>query len=90
MDLEFAKWLATLGVGGVLAGVMFGFYRKDMREFTGLWRNQSDMLMTVVKENTTALVALSTQFKVTEALHRRLDAMDGEFPHRKHAREDMR
>ncbi len=60
-DTEFFKWLLTLGVGGILAGFMFVVYRKDMRQFTELWKLQTDILMTVVKENTTSntkLIAL--------------------------------
>lgn len=49
---EFAKYLTTLGVGGVLAGLMFMFYRKDVRAYTELWKAQSELLIEVVKENT--------------------------------------
>lgn len=52
LDPEFAKWIATLGVGGVLAGFMFAFYRKDIKQFTELWKLMSDQLIQVVKENT--------------------------------------
>jgi hypothetical protein len=51
-DGEFAQWLLTLGVGGVLAGFMFFFYRKDVRQYTDLWKDQSSVLIGVVKENT--------------------------------------
>ncbi len=49
---EFIKWLVTLGVGGVLAGFMFVFYRKDIRQYTELWKITADQLMSIVKENT--------------------------------------
>jgi hypothetical protein len=52
MDAEFAKWLATLGVGGVLAGLMFMFYRKDVKQYTELWKTATDTMMLIVKENT--------------------------------------
>jgi len=52
VDPEFTKWFITLGVGGVLAGFMFMFYRKDVKQYTELWKSSSDMLMLVVKENT--------------------------------------
>jgi hypothetical protein len=52
MDAEFVKWLTTLGVGGALAGLMFMFYRKDVRQYTDLWKNTTDQLMNVVKDNT--------------------------------------
>src|SRR5690606_38144314 len=32
-DLEFARFLASLGVGGVIAGLLFMFYRKDVRSY---------------------------------------------------------
>jgi len=66
MDGELMKWLATLGVGGVLAGVMFGFYRKDTREWReemklqrDYWRNQSEIVLLVVKENTASNATVS-------------------------------
>lgn len=52
MDAEFVKWFTTLGVGGVLAGFMFMFYRKDIKQYTELWKMASDQLMGVVKDNT--------------------------------------
>ena len=52
------KWLVSLGVGGVLAGGMFAVYRKDMRVNSEAWRGQSEMLMSVVKENTAAITSL--------------------------------
>lgn len=61
MDAEFTKWLVTLGVGGVLAAFMFMFYRKDVKQYTELWRAATDQLITVIKENTSAntrLIAL--------------------------------
>lgn len=60
MDAEFAKWLATLGVGGVLAGLMFLFYRKDVKQYTELWKSATDSLMTVVRENTVSNTRLIT------------------------------
>lgn len=70
VDNEFLKWFATLGVGGVLAAFMFWFYRQDVKQYTDEWRGMSDILTTVVKENTAAQTKLTT---VIEALHRRLD-----------------
>ena len=69
MDNEFAKWLATLGVGGALAGFMFMFYRRDVRAYTEEWRNQSQTLMQVVKENTASNTKL---IAVIDALHQRI------------------
>jgi hypothetical protein len=61
VDAEFTKWLVTLGVGGILAAFMFTFYRKDVKQYTELWRTTAEQLMGVVKENTasnTKLIAL--------------------------------
>lgn len=58
MDAEFAKWLATLGVGGVLAGLMFMFYRKDIKQYTELWKLATEQLTSIVKENTASNVKL--------------------------------
>lgn len=61
VDAEFIKWLATLGIGGILAGFMFMFYRKDIKQYTELWKLASDQLTIIVKENTasnTKLIAL--------------------------------
>ena len=60
-DVEFTKWLATLGIGGVLAGFMFTFYRKDVKQYTELWKSTADILIGVVKDNTatnTKLIAM--------------------------------
>ena len=54
VDGEFIKWFTTLGVGGILAGLMFMFYRKDIRQYTELWKLATDMLTLIVKENTTS------------------------------------
>lgn len=77
MDGEFIKWLATLGVGGVLAAFMFHFYRKDVKQFTDLWKGQSEMLVQVVKENTASNTKLVT---LIDAMHRRLDAENNDGP----------
>jgi hypothetical protein len=61
LDLEFTKWLATLGIGGVLAAFMFTFYRKDVKQYTELWKASTDQLILVIKENTasnTKLISL--------------------------------
>lgn len=63
MDLATSQWFATLGVGGVLAGMMFVFYRRDVRRYTDEWRGQSEMLIEVVKENTAAITALTGQLQ---------------------------
>lgn len=67
---EFLKYLASLGVGGIIAGLMFMFYRRDVKFYTDQWRGQSELLMQVVKENTHSI---TQNTEVTNALHRRLD-----------------
>jgi hypothetical protein len=57
---EFVKWLATLGIGGILAGFIFIFYRKDIRQYTELWKITAEQLMIIVKENTASNVKLIT------------------------------
>lgn len=60
MDIEFVKWIATLGIGGVLAGFIFIFYRKDIKQYTELWRTTSELLIGIVKENTASNIRLAT------------------------------
>jgi hypothetical protein len=63
---EFIKWLITLGVGGVLAGFMFVFYRKDIKQYTELWKITTDQMTTVVKENTASNVRLIAMLEAAE------------------------
>lgn len=58
MDAETLKYVASLGVGGSLAGMMFFVYRKDMKANAEDWKGQANLLMAVVKENTAAITAL--------------------------------
>ena len=57
---EIVKNLAQFGVGGVLAGVMFWFYRQDRerseRQFTELGLN----FRTIVEKNTEAIAGLKS------------------------------
>lgn len=66
MDAEFVKWLATLGVGGVLAGLMFMFYRKDVKQYTELWKTATDQMMVIVKENTASNTRLISLIETQE------------------------
>ena len=63
MDADFIKYLATLGVGGTLACMMFFVYRKDMRQVLDAWKGQSELLLSVVKENTAAISTLTSLIK---------------------------
>lgn len=66
MDPEFVKWLATLGVGGVLAAFMFVAYRKDVKQYTELWRTMAEQLVEVVKDNTTSNTKLISLIETQE------------------------
>lgn len=61
--IKFAEWLATLGVGGVLAAFIFTIYRKDIKQYTELWKATTDELVNVVKENTVASTRLVTMLE---------------------------
>jgi hypothetical protein len=63
---EFMKWLITLGVGGLLAAFMFVFYRKDIKQYTELWKITTDQMTTVVKENTASNVRLIAMLEAAE------------------------
>lgn len=63
---EFVQWLATLGVGGVLAGLMFIFYRKDVKQYTDLWRISTEQHMQVIRENTASNAKLITLIESQE------------------------
>jgi hypothetical protein len=58
LDAETFKWLGSMGVGGILAGLMFLIYRKDAQQWQAAWKGQSESLLQVVKENTTAITSL--------------------------------
>lgn len=87
------QWFATLGVGGVLAAVIFMFYRKDMKQSQDMWKGQSEMFALIVKENTTAI---TNNTATIQALHRREDVFEEAFkklgfsfgPHRAKDRDD--
>jgi hypothetical protein len=66
MDPEFIKYFSTLGIGGVLAGFMFIFYRKDMKQYTDQWRVVAEQLMVVIKENTASNSKLVTMIENQE------------------------
>lgn len=69
-DIEVWKQFASLGVGGVLAALMMSFYRKDVKQYTELWRAQSEQLITVVRDNTESNTKMIV---LLDAVHRRLD-----------------
>ncbi len=66
MNQEFIQWFATLGIGGVLAGFMFMFYRKDIKQFTELWKVHTELLIILVKEDVAANTKLITMLESWE------------------------
>ena len=99
MEPDLLNNLSTLGVGGVIAGFMFLFYRRDAKHYEERaiqrekqWEGQSNALMLVVKENTAAVTANT---RTIDALHAREDRIEEElarrgYPasaHRRHERD---
>jgi hypothetical protein len=81
LDTELLKYLATMGVGGVIAGLIFMMYRKDMKQNVELWtaqssnfQQQASVLLEVVRENT----------RSNEALIRLIENMSGRNLERRH------
>lgn len=70
---EFLRYLASLGVGGALAGMLFFFYRRDVRSYTELWKTMSDTLLEVVRDNTKAI---TENTEMVKSLHKRMDQWD--------------
>ncbi len=62
----FVQWLLTLGVGGILAAGIFTVYRKDIRQYTELWKMTTDQLMLVIKENTSSNTRLISMLESAE------------------------
>lgn len=97
---EWIKAFGSLGVGGIIAGLIFYFYRKDSLEFAAeimkqrdIWHDVAAAMITVVKENSAAITANTETIK---ALHRRDDRIEDilnqlgyEIPHRSIRRVDM-
>lgn len=66
---QFVKYLISTGVGGVLAAFIFSFYRRDIKQYTDLWKSTSDLLINVVKENTASNVKLITLIESQQRDH---------------------
>jgi hypothetical protein len=81
-DAEFVKWLATLGIGGVLAAFIFLFYRKDMKQYTELWRNATEQLMEIVQDNTASNTRLITLLENHERNAVRISDIERLIDHR--------
>lgn len=79
LDPEFVKYLASLGVGGVIAIFIYFYSRKDneayaqsLKTIAEERKGQIEMLVDVIKE-VTSVTAANT--KVIEAFHARLDRL---------------
>lgn len=79
LDPEFVKYLASLGVGGVIALFIYYISRQDNKAYTESLKTiaeerkgQVEMLVGVIKEVTSS-VASNT--RVIEAFHQRLDRL---------------
>jgi len=66
MDSELLKYFTSLGVGGILAGVMFLIYRRDMKEVLKTSEERNDKLMEMIEKSVTALTENSV---ILERLH---------------------
>ncbi len=72
MTVEEMKWFATLGVGGILAAMMFQFYRLDRKrseeqlvQIVADQRAVSAELLEVVKQNTRAVQSLTSTIQTS-------------------------
>jgi hypothetical protein len=84
METEFAKWLATLGVGGAIAAIVYYQARKDAMMYQEkllvlheLEKGRTDKLIDIIKEST---YSTTVNTEVLRSLHKRLDndALDRE------------
>lgn len=76
-DTEFAKYISTLGIGGVLAVIFYYQARKDSQDYANSIKilmdsekGRNEMLVVLIKDNTSQTTANT---EVVRALHRRLD-----------------
>lgn len=72
------KWMATLGVGGVLAAFIYMSGRKDnskheavVLQYTELWKAATERLMNVIQDNTTSNIKLVSLIESQERNHLR-------------------
>lgn len=93
MDPEVLKWMAGLGGGSAsIAGLLFYFYRKDVRGYTEVWQQTAAMLTAVIEKSTSAHVENTQSNRemigLLRAMHRRLDA--DQVPPSFHSRDEAR
>lgn len=80
---ELFKFFASLGVGGAIAGMIFFFYRKDIRGYTELWKTQSEVLTKVIVDNTKAITELNEKLRNNEYKAKEADTI--RHPHSRSA-----
>ncbi len=81
LDADTLKWLSSLGVGGVIAGFMFVFYRKDRQSYieasaqyahnleihAQVWREDRRVLMELLKSTSETLNQLTRSIDANTA-----------------------
>ena len=74
---QFLQFLASMGVGGVLAGFIFSVHNRTLKEhaevikgYHEIEKGRTDMLVAVIRQISENIVKNTV---VTESLHRRLD-----------------
>ena len=77
MDAEFFKFLASMGVGGILAGFIFVVHNRTLKDHTEvikgyheIEKGRTDMIIGVVKE---VSINIMKNTVVTDSLSRKLD-----------------
>lgn len=61
--MEELKWLTSLGIGGVLAGMIFFFYRRDFVNERSKHSGREDKMIEVIERNAVAGERLSETVK---------------------------
>ncbi len=99
MDQQFAQWLSTLGVGGVLAAVFFYQNNKNSQDYAAQlqkasenYSNQLRSLLEIERGRTDMLMSvirevtsvIARNTASTEAFHRRLDVENADRTDRGH------
>lgn len=71
------QYLTQLGATGIVAALIFFFYRRDFLKTNDTLKQQNELLIQVVRENSASNASVSasnaTLTSAVEALHRRLD-----------------
>lgn len=69
MDAKTVEWVIGQGIGAVLALVMFLIYRKDVKNGLHQWKTQTELLVSLTREQTEAVTGMSDRIdEMTRAL----------------------